>query len=890
MVKAVKLFGFLVVLLFASTVIVCAQDAASGQSEKPKPDFPAIEEVVKDADKLEGFLTLYKKKETLYAEIPSSMMEKPFLISISLARGIAQGYLVAGMTLQESIYYFKLADKKIFLAEKNVRHIAKSGDPIDSAVKQGFQDSIIAAFAIRGKSGGNCLIDLGDFLFTDYVEIGARLGASLDRNRSTWGKIKAFPENVEIEVDTTFSGRQSGDIRTVPDARALPITMHYSFSKIPQTGYKPRMADNRIGFFLTAIKDYSKKGSQEPFVRYINRWNLQKADPNAELSPPKKPIIFYIEKSVPYEYRPIVQAGILEWNKAFEKAGYLNAIEVRIQDENAEWDAEDVRYNTVRWMTGEAGYAIGPSRTNPETGEIYDADILVDSGWLNYFELQYETLVTERDHLLKNPIALSADDASAWETFIRQLRTRTPESKERFDLHATHLCEYAKGLREQMAIAALAAAVQDASPSKKGLPQEFIRQGLKNLITHEVGHTLGLRHNFKSSAMIPLKDLFNKEKAEQNGMIGSVMDYDLVTIAPPGEEQGYYYSPTLGAWDYLAIEYGYKEASPEELKKVAARTSSPPYLYGTDGDVNGIDPLTNTRDMSDDPLAFAQLRVKVITELWKDLANKVTDEGEGYEKVRTAFVYTLSDLQRCLFHASRFVGGFYLNRDQKGDPNESPALEIVPASKQREALNFVCEHALTDTIYQFDPDLLARMAPNLWDHWGSSGSRKDAPIHLYVLSGQLDILGQLYSYSTLERIQNGALYVKGGDDVFTLDEIYRTTTNAIWSELKTDVQNKEWNNQKPFISSYRRDLQRYHLKFFLLPDLLQDPSSSMYVPQDMRSIAWVTLTELKNNIQKLLENVGFSNVKLDPLSEAHLMESKLFIEKALDAAFTIRSY
>ncbi len=868
-----------------------------GGKEEKKPDFPPIDEVTKEAEKLpEGMWQLYKKQDTLYGVIPSSQFEKPFMLNVSIAKGIGQGSIVAGMTVWEAPLYWKLSDKKIFLVEKNVRHTAPKNEPISSAVEAGFSDSIIAALPIKGKSGGNYLVDLGDFFFTDYIGLGRQLmftlgsGYSLDRNRSTWGPIKTFPQNLTLQVAATYSGGAMMDIRTVADSRAVPISIHYDVSSLPSTGYKPRLADERMGYFLTALKDYSLKGSEQPFLRYVNRWHLEKADPKADVSPPKKPIVFYIEKSVPYEYRPIVREGILEWNKAFEKAGFLNAIEVRYQEDDAEWDAEDVRYNTIRWMTGEATYAIGPSRVNPETGQIYDADILVASSWLQYFEQVYENLFDTDDAAIQ---VLSHDERpTTLDEYVQALRRFNPREhgddlEREFDIYR---CDYARGFQQQLALAALAAAENgDDEPKQKGVPQEFIRQGLKELIMHEVGHTLGLRHNFKSSSVVSLDEMNDKEAIEKKGLVGSVMDYSLVNIAPEGEEQGYYFTPTLGPWDYLAIEYGYKpvngngEAELKDLQEIASRAAEPQHAYATDGDVmRDIDPLVNRRDMSDDPLGWAKLRAGIANNLWDGLVDRVVDEGDSFQKARTAFYISLSDQQQGMYFASRYIGGMYFNRLHKGDAEDKSVFEVVSYDKQKEALDFICQEALSDTSYDFDADLLANLAPNRWDHWGSSQSfRMDTPVHELVLSGQLRILGRLFSIGVLDRIHDGALYVGEDEDVFTLDLLYKQVTDSIFSELETDPASAEWDAKNPYISGFRRDLQRYFLKYFLLEDVL-NPWPGM--PQDARSVAWSTLNDLKVKLDTVAE------ADLDGLSQAHVRESQARVNKALDAAFAVVNY
>ena len=186
-----------------------------------------------------------------------------------------------------------------------------------------------------------------------------------------------------MQVAATYASGGTMRLDTVADSRGVTINVHYSISLLPQTGYQPRLADDRVGYFVTVIKDYSKKYETDRFVRYVNRWDLRKAEPSAELSPPKRPIVFWLEKTIPFEFRKPIREGILEWNKAFEKAGFANAIEVRQQPDDADWDPEDINYNTFRWITAGAGFAMGPSRVNPLTGEILDADMIFDSDFLS---------------------------------------------------------------------------------------------------------------------------------------------------------------------------------------------------------------------------------------------------------------------------------------------------------------------------------------------------------------------------------------------------------------------------------------------------------------------------------------------------------------------------
>ncbi|MDP7638420.1 MAG: zinc-dependent metalloprotease, partial [Candidatus Hydrogenedentes bacterium] len=395
--------------------------------------------------------------------------------------------------------------------------------------------------------------------------------------------------------------------------------------------------------------------------------------------------------------------------------------------------------------------------------------------------------------------------------------------------------------------------------------------------------------------MLDIADLHNKEIAEERGLIGSVMDYSLVNIAPEGVEQGYYFTPTLGPWDYLAIEYAYRrlrggDGEKKSLKEIAARAAAVENAYATDGDLQrDFDPLTNQRDMSSDPLAFAAQRTKIIESLWDGLVERVTEEGESYRKARTAFYITLHDLQNSHYFASRYIGGIYFNRNFRGDPDERPVFDVVGYEKQHDALKFVVEEALSDDAYDFDPEMLSRLAPNRWDHWGSTSPfRLDVPIHDRILQGQARILGRLFSTSVLNRIHDGAMYVADGADIFTIDELYGSVSEAIWSELDQNAGEKEWSAKDPFISSYRRDLQRYFFKYFLLADVL-NPWPGM--PQDVRSVAWTHLAKLQGRIDNVLEKLDADvDRSLDALTAAHLRETQARIGKAMDAAFSVMNF
>jgi hypothetical protein len=301
-----------------------------------------------------------------------------------IAPTVSGGEVFAGLQSDAFYVYWKKYGKKLALVQENLT-IKGSDDESKSSVNRLFTDRVLLNLPILTMPKGQ-----GPVIDLDQLLVGnARVffGGSVSPQSSLLSikKAKAFPSNIEVAYEVPMS---NGNLKT----------LHYSISKIKGTaGFKPRRADQRIGYFTTSYSDYGKYEGDDTDVHYINRWHLEKRDPKLKLSPPKKPIVFYIEHTTPVRYRRWVRRGILNWNKAFEQIGIADAIEVRQQDitnkQHIDLDPEDVRYNFVRWLNNNVSTAIGPSRANPLTGEILDADIVLTDGWIRVFEDQFSDLM-----------------------------------------------------------------------------------------------------------------------------------------------------------------------------------------------------------------------------------------------------------------------------------------------------------------------------------------------------------------------------------------------------------------------------------------------------------------------------------------------------------------
>ena len=869
-------------LFFAGLLFVSLPHAWADPPKEPRPKYAPYADAMAGAETIEGLIKLHRKDMHLFAELSPGDMNKDFMVAIAIARGISQTPLIGGMTWEFDdtwIWQFRRTEDRIQIVRRNVRFRATKGSPQEKAVYLSYTDSILFSLPIVTMSpSGGCVVDLTPVFMSDLPQFSQILhGFGFAPDRSTWAKIKGFRDNVEIEVAATYASGGMAAIDTVADTRAATLYVHYSVSQLPETGYQPRLADDRVGHFVTAIKDFSKTGTDDQFVRYIHRWDLRKAEPSAAVSPPVTPIVFWIEKTVPFKYRGAVREGILEWNKAFERAGFSNAIEVRQQPDDATWDPEDIRYNTFRWITANAGFAMGPARTNPMTGQVLDADIIFDADFIEIWAKRMAVEMPETAFSLLGDSGNRREGASNLRPALQIWRQTDSQV-----------------LGQQLALGAMALAA--AKPAAKEQIDKMIVDGVRSVVTHEVGHTLGLRHNFKASAYLSMDEINDPEKNRTIGLTASIMDYTPINISPKGKKQGDYFSRTIGPYDYWAIEYAYKplpggtEGEVAELAKIASRCTDPALQYATDEDANPPkpdplvvnpepDPLVNRFDLSKDPIEFARWRVELISQLMPHLVDRAVEPGEGYDQARRAFLILLMEHNRAMEFVARDIGGVYVNRNHKGDQNARPPFVIVEAKKQREALEFLEQQVLGPEAYQFPPQLYNFLGATHWKHWGMKElGRPDFPVHHLVLTVQNQVLEQVLAPITLSRLLDAEVKTPANEDVFTAAELLESLTGSIFRETDK-LQSGKFTNRTPAINSLRRNLQQ--LYFEHLADLAMGNTAA---PPDCQNVA---ATELKT-LQIRLGRVLSGKAQLDAYTRAHLTDLLTRIRKVLDARINLQ--
>lgn len=938
-----------------------------GFSPTEAADYPPFDKVIEGFKKIEpppgeppSMYTVYTKddKGLLLLELPKNYESKRYFVGLT----VASGQVFAGLQAGDFYVQWREYNGRLALIEPNVN--IRSGGDIESkdSVNRLFTGRVMLDIPIITLSPrGGPVIDGRQLLVNNASVFFGASGRSQNPSLAKIVKAKAFPRNIELAFE-------------LPNGNGNLNTLYYSISEIPEGGdYKPRVADQRIGYFTTSYSDYGKYKRDEVAVNYINRWHLKKRDPSLKVSPPVEPITFYIEHTTPVRYRRWVKQGVEHWNSAFEKIGLSDAIVVHYQDKSTgahmEKDPEDVRYNFIRWLNNNVGTAIGPSRVHPETGQILDADVVLTDGWIRHFNQQFGDFMPllALEGMDAEAKAWLADNPS-WDPRVRyadgsrrrqisnqlqtqalqdpnQLRTRlmgdenfdgllnrvsqtngmclalegkrmdTSMMRMLLELGPTALDESEEEKKKKEAAAAAAAASakpadsagevkkdegkpepkaeegkdqadkakEEKKPEPKkpeetqldGMPESFIGPLLADLVAHEVGHTLGLRHNFKSSSLYTLDEI-NSDKVKGKALAGSVMDYLPINLRVyTGQMQGDYTMVGIGPYDYWAIEYGY--TFEKELQPILARASEPELQYSTDEDTTGPDPLARRYDFSKNPLDFAKEQAQLIERFRKKLMDDYVKKGDSWTKAREGYELTLSLQSRNTGMMANWVGGAFVNRDKKGDSNERLPISVVPAADQRNALKFVLETTFRDASYALSPELLARLTKDFMD--GQFGGDPTWPVHDRILSMQSATLTQLMNPSTLRRVYDNEFRVAADQDALTLPELLNVVTSEIWSELEIKP-DKKYSDRQPMISSLRRNLQNEHMKRLI--DLMLPSGSNAASTKAISNLSVMQLKQLKTRIEGQLNQ---SSDSMDAYTKAHLYEASQRMGKALEAGY-----
>lgn len=859
--------------------IANAQKLAGAPGSTPPPassnaqsNLRSFADVSRDATELAGLFNLWQRDDRVYIEIAPSQFDQPFFFSTNLDQGLGENRFLAGlMTSSQTrrfggplIVSFRKVGGTVQLIARNVRFTAQPGTPEARAVADAFSDSLLGTAPIASQAHPDrksVLVDANSLFFADLpgaaprLELAYRQPYAFDARNSSFRDVSSEPDFVSFVVSAHYalarvSLPQGGAFAaeppsTVPDIRSLFLGFHYTLAKLPDTPMRPRAADARLGYFTTDVFDFTTDDRRVPIVHYVNRWRLEKKDPAAPLSEPKKPIVYWIDRNVPVQYRDAIREGVLEWNNAFERIGYKDAIRVEIQPDDATFNTSDIRHASIRWITTARSSfaAIGPRVVDPRTGEILDADIAIDATSFR----THKSFVTET------------------------IPRRVASGGHAFDDDA--YCSYATESAEHEAFALSLLEARGELALDGPQTQAFIRGHLKEVTMHEVGHTLGLTHNFRASTAYSSEQLADSDFTRKHGIAGSVMEYNAVNLSLKGERQGEYHMSTLGPYDYWAIEYAYREVSPEqekaELARIAARSSEPELAFMADDVlfVSGLDPQVNTFDLGADPLAYAERRLKLGRELWQLTSERTLGPDESYAVLRRNFNRGLAQVHMSAINAGKFIGGLTLRSDYAGSGR--PPLEPIPAAKQRAALDLLAATVFSAEGFAFSPEFLSRLAVNDYDiddaqALGRGVPAVDVAVDLQVLELQRAVLGPLMGPDIAQRLLNNELKAKQRADALTLAELYATLHKAIFSEV---VAGKE-------VPLLRRNLQREYVSRLAL--VLVKPAPTM--PADARALLRADAVKLRGELA-----AASKRRKLGVETDAHLAESLATLDEALRA-------
>ncbi|MEM7145666.1 MAG: zinc-dependent metalloprotease [Verrucomicrobiota bacterium] len=827
-----------------------------GDEEKEK----TIEEVVKDARRLDGLFRLYEDEKTgkVYLVVRRKDLGKEFIYFRHIVDGVTDVGMFRGAFRGSDIFTIRKHFDRLEFVKENTAFYFDKKNAISRAADANISDAILASQKIVAKdeAKGLYLIDASAIFLTEaFHQVKAsppskpvsgrfKLG-SLSKDKTKFAAVRNYPENTALTVDYVYDNPAptAGGDDAVTDARYVTIKVQHTLIRTPKDGYRPRFDDPRVGYFTKQVTDLTATDST-PYRDVITRWNLVKKNPGAELSEPVEPIVFWIENTTPKQFRETIRESALLWNEAFESAGFRNAVVIKEQPDDADWDAGDIRYNVMRWTSSPdppfGGY--GPSFIDPRTGQILGADIMLE--WV---------FVTNRVQY----------DGIFEKAGLSRFGERSGESKDAMMCS----CHLGRGLQEgnifgQQALRAKGAGKEEVN--------RLMKESLHYLVLHEIGHTLGLMHNMKASQLHGLDAVHRREVTEKMGVTGSVMDYPALNVAPEGVKQGNYYTVSPGPYDHWAIEFGYSEALPkaraerERLETILSRSTEPALTFGNDADDmrspgGGIDPRVMVGDMSSDAIGYAVARFDLVNGLIGDLLEKHPATGESYHDLRNAYLILTGQYDTQAGVVSRYIGGVYVDRAFVGQEGATEPYRPVPLAEQKRAMEVLDEYVFGPKAFPVDGKLIRHLQQQRRG-FEFFGRNEDPRVHERVLEIQTGVLRQLLHSRTLERITDSELY----GNAYGLDQVFSDLTGAI---MGNDVAKGGWE-----ISSFRRPLQREYVERLIDISGLEG-SSGFHA--DAQALAFL-------HLQEIHDVYGANRVAESDVVRAHVEQVRHRIGQALE--------
>ena len=815
----------------------------------------SIKDLTKSSKKIEGLFTIYQDTITGSVKllVKEDQLNKDFIYFSQIADGVTEAGAFRGAFRGNSVFQVKKYFNKLEFITPNTSFYFDKNSALSKSSEANISDAVMATgkiVALDAKNGEYLIDADGLFLSETFTRVKGpkRPGRSplafslgnFDKKKSKINEIKNYPENTNVKTQYVYSNPSvlNGGSAAVTDGRNVSIKVFHTFMNMPKDDYSPRMDDARVGYFLTETNDMTATSTVN-YRDMIHRWKLIKKNPEAAISEPITPITWWIENTTPLEWRATIKEGVLAWNVAFEKAGFKNAMAVKVQPDDADWDAGDVRYNVLRWTSSPnppfGGY--GPSFVNPRTGEILGADIML--------EFVHFTNRVFADKLY--------NDAA---TNMKLETSEELEVKKFFEKQNLNYCSMGHVMHDNMQ---LGSAVLQATGASDLDMDALKKEGMKSLIMHEVGHTLGLNHNMKASQLFSPEQLADAAFIKGKALTGSVMDYAGINITNDRSKQGQYADMAVGPYDIWAVQFGYQDFKDDsEMGVLLNKSTKPELIFGNDADDmrspgKAIDPRVMIGDLSNDQITYSINRFELVNSMMKNLKTQFTTKGETYEDLRRAY-YTLHNQSAVAGGViSRFIGGVYVDRATFGQEGGTQPYTPVSLSDQKRAMDAMKKYVFAPDAFDTPKEVYNYIAKQRRG-FNFFGGSEDPKIHEQVLAYQTKVLAHIMHPNTLQRISNSELY---GND-YKLSSFMSDINNIMF---KPDVYGS--------INSFRQNLQAVYTKRLI--DMISGKASSRFTVA-AKSMAIYNLKNIK---------IWVRNGKGDLATKAHKNHLKILITNAM---------
>ena len=799
-------------------------NTAKPKDKKPEKIQPFEKVITSKAVSDEGIITVHKVEDKYYFEIPDKALKKEFLVVTRLTKAGAEmrmgtvGY--AGDQISQNVISFeKGPNDKVFL--RSISYVDYAKDSTSAMYKTVMRNNVNAieqAFDIKafGKEKNSTVIDVTDFINADNDVVsfdtrfkkGFRVGA-FQKDKSFVNFVKSFPTNIEINTTKTYN-RSAGEASPIPGAPKPEVSGNYtvevnsSIILLPENKMQARYFDPRVGYFTVGYTDFDENPQGVERVSLVKRWRLEPKAKDlekykrGELVEPEKPIVFYIDPLTPKKWIPYLIQGVNDWQKAFEKAGFKNAIYAKVPNakEDPEWSLEDARFSAIVYKPSDVPNASGPSIADPRTGEILESHI-------NWYH---------------NVMKLLND----W--YFVQASPNDPRAR------------------------------------KVDFDDELMGQLIRFVSSHEVGHTLGLRHNFGSSSTVPVENLRNKSWLKANGHTPSIMDYARFNyVAQPEDNVGEAgLMPRIGDYDDWAIEWGYRRFynynSPEKEKAhlnkwVMEKLQNPRLWFGTE--TNPYDPRSQSEQVGDNPMIAGKYGVKNLQRIMENIEAWSTKPNEDYSSLNNRFTQVSGQFARYLGHVSKYIGG--VKETPKMVEQKGAIYELVSKSEQKEALKFLSENVFTTPNWLLKTSVLTKI--------------DKSPVEV-VENLQKTVLNRVLSEGVLNKLYEGESL---DANAYAVYDYLQDIKNSVFSELKSSSK----------IDIYRRNLQKNFVETLIARTQASKPSTGRNAEtisdnSDVKSLTRGVLREIKADASKNAQNAQ------DAVTKYHLEDLVYRIDKALE--------